>query len=201
MPLTMQRDISTTDHPHSDLPIPVHFARGCPRTVRMDLDNLLIAIEAIDLRAVDRMMLSLPDLGLEELIPTQVKLWRMRNTNPMRRHYQRANLSWDELRALVLIVCEITKPLNTVLRQLVITAQYEAEGKIEALGLQQNQLFLDHYVSRFRSLYKSRMRSPSILNDDELRELAIHLLNQLLFCSGTAATDRLWHALFYGAVA
>ncbi|WP_041699646.1 DUF3038 domain-containing protein [Thalassoporum mexicanum] len=197
----MQRDISTTDHPQPDLPIPAHFSRGCPRSVRMDIDNLLIAVEAIDLRAVDRIMLSLPELGLDELIPTQVKLWRMRNTNPMRRHYQRTNLNWDELRALVLIACEVAKPLNTVLRQLIITSQHVAEEKIEALGLQQNQRYLDHYIKRFQALYKSRMRSPSILSDDELSELATHMLSQLLFCSGTAAPERLWHALFYGAIA
>jgi hypothetical protein len=84
---------------------------------------------------------------------------------------------------------------------LISTHQQIAEGKIEALGLQQNQAFLENYIDRFTSLYIGRMRSPSPLTKDEIRELAMQLLTRLLLCSGIAGEYRLWSSLFDGAIA
>jgi hypothetical protein len=194
----MQLNISQTAQAEIDLPVPHHFARGCPRSVRMDIDNLMLAIEAIDLQSVEAMLALVSQLKLEAVIPNRVSFWRMRNANPLRRNYQRANLEWAELRALVKLVCTVSQQLNTVLRLFVTTNQQVAENKIEALGLQQNQYYLDIYSERFSSLYLSRMRSPSLLSKAEIKELGLQLLTQLLFASGTAGELRLWHSLFDG---
>lgn len=37
-------------------------------------------------------------------------------------------------------------------------------------------------------------------SDDRLNELAINLLRQLLFCTGTSGTQRFWISLFDGEV-
>lgn len=184
-----------------ELPTPTGFSRGCPRSARMELDHLLLAIEAIDLQATDVMLHLVEQLQLQAVIPNRVTFWRIRNTNPLRRQYQRANLSWDEARALTMIICAIARPVNTLMRQMVTTCQQIAENKIDLLGLQQNKFFLDGYAERFRSLYISRMRSPSPLDNDEIRELALQTLTQLLFCGGSTGEVRLWHSLFDGAVA
>jgi hypothetical protein len=197
----MQLNISQTAQAEIDLPVPHHFARGCPRSVRMDVDNLMLALEAIDLQAIEGMLALVQQLQLEKVIPNRVTFWRMRNANPLRRNYQRANLEWDELRALVKLVCTLSQQFNTVLRLLVTTHQQVAENKIEALGLQQNQFYLDVYIERFSSLYTSRMRSPSPLSKADIKELGLQLLIQLLFASGTAGELRLWHSLFDGAMA
>lgn len=194
----MQLNISA---PQSlDLHFPKDFARGCPRSVRMDIDHLLLAIEALDLEAVDAMIALIEQLGLEKTIPSRVAFWRLRNTNPLRRNYQRATLNSDELKALVKIVCVIAKQVDTGLRMLLSTHQQMLEGKIEALGLQQNQAFLENYIDRFKSLYISRMRSPSPLSPEDIRELALQMLTRLLLCSGVAGEYRLWNSLFDGAV-
>jgi hypothetical protein len=70
-----------------------------------------------------------------------------------------------------------------------------SEQKIEALGLQQNLAYLEGYLNQFHDLFLSRMRSPSALNDSEIKDLAIHLLTQLLFCSGSLGEQRLWSNL------
>ncbi|MEE3717060.1 DUF3038 domain-containing protein [Tumidithrix elongata RA019] len=199
--LTMQLNISQTAQAEIDLPVPHHFARGCPRSVRMDIDNLMLAIEAIDLQAIEAMLALVPQLKLEAVIPNRVSFWRLRNANPLRRNYQRSNLGWEELRALVKLVCTMSQQFNTILRLLVTTHQQVAENKIEALGLQQSQFYLDLYVERFSSLYLSRMRSPSPLSKADIKELGLQLLTQLLFASGTAGELRLWHSLFDGATA
>ena len=184
-----------------DLHVPKDFVRGCPRSVRMDIDHLLLAIEALDLEAVEVMLALIEQLNLGKTIPSRVAFWRLRNTNPLRRNYQRASLSWDELKALVKIVCNLSSQLGTGLRLLISTDQQMTEGKIEALGLQQNQAFLENYIERFTSLYVGRMRSPAPLNKQEISELALQLLTRLLLCSGIAGEFRLWNSLFDGAIA
>ena len=184
-----------------DLHVPKDFVRGCPRSVRMDIDHLLLAIEALDLEAVEVMLALIEQLNLGKTIPSRVAFWRLRNTNPLRRNYQRASLSWDELKALVKIVCNLSSQLGTGLRLLISTDQQMTEGKIEALGLQQNQAFLENYIELFTSLYIGRMRSPAPLNKQEISELALQLLTRLLLCSGIAGEFRLWNSLFDGAIA
>ena len=184
-----------------DLHVPKDFVRGCPRSVRMVIDHLLLAIEALDLEAVEVMLALIEQLNLGKTIPSRVAFWRLRNTNPLRRNYQRASLSWDELKALVKIVCNLSSQLGTGLRLLISTDQQMKEGKIEALGLQQNQAFLENYIERFTSLYIGRMRSPAPLNKQEISELALQLLTRLLLCSGIAGEFRLWNSLFDGAIA
>ncbi len=184
-----------------DLHVPKDFVRGCPRSVRMDIDHLLLAIEALDLEAVEVTLALIEQLNLGKTIPSRVAFWRLRNTNPLRRNYQRASLSWDELKALVKIVCNLSSQLGTGLRLLISTDQQMMEGKIEALGLQQNQAFLENYIERFTSLYIGRMRSPAPLNKQEISELALQLLTRLLLCSGIAGEFRLWNSLFDGAIA
>jgi hypothetical protein len=195
----MQLNISASVN--LELVVPKDFVRGCPRSVRMDVDHLLLAIEALELESVELMLSLVEQLGLESAIPNRVVFWRLRNTNPLRRNYQRGTLSWDELKALVKIICAIAQQFNTGLRLLHSTYQQMTEGKIESLGLQQNQAFLEGYIDRFRSLYVGRMRSPSPLNNAEIRDLALQLLTRLLLCSGTAGEYRLWNSLFDGATA
>jgi hypothetical protein len=179
----------------SHLAAPLDSTQGCGSAVRMDLDHLLLAIESIDLQATDAILQLIPQLGLESTIPNRVTFWRIRNTNPYRRNYQRGTLSWQEAKALVLIIGAIARNLNTHLRLLVTTVQQVAENKIDILGLQQNQAYLDAYLDQFRSLYLSRMRSPSTLTTEEIEKLAIHLLTQLLFCGNSLGEQRLWNSL------
>ncbi|HEY9656835.1 MAG TPA: DUF3038 domain-containing protein, partial [Allocoleopsis sp.] len=69
----------------------------------------------------------------------------------------------------------------------------------------ENHLRLARYLERFRAHFRSRMnpkRSAVMAYDDErLNQLALSLLGQLLFCTGTAGTQRLWSSLFDGEVA
>ena len=40
-----------------------------------------------------------------------------------------------------------------------------------------------------------------VYDDEKLNQLALNLLSQLLFYTGTAGTQRLWNSLFDGEVA
>ncbi|MBW4661108.1 MAG: DUF3038 domain-containing protein [Drouetiella hepatica Uher 2000/2452] len=173
----------------------------CPRRVRQQIDLVLLAIEALDLGGSEAILWSSKELGLQDIIKNRVVAWKLRATNPMRRNSQRQPLSLTEAKALVLIICHLAEQLATVVRQLLLA--YEQ--------LTEKQLSLDHsprlanYLERFRAHFRSRMnpkRSTVMTYDDEkLNQLALNLLSQLLFCTGTAGTQRLWNSLFDGEVA
>ncbi len=180
------------------LEVPTELAHGCPRSVGMQLDHLMLAIEAMNLEGVEALLAAAQELGLEKWVPHRVAFWQLRNTNPLRKQYQRQKLQWEEAKALTGIVCRVAQQLNTAFRFLVMTHQQVLEGKIETLGLQQNQAYLDFYTDRFRELYQARMKNK--LSDRDSLDLANYLLLQLLFISGSGGEQRLWHSLIDGAV-
>ncbi|NJK36021.1 MAG: DUF3038 domain-containing protein, partial [Oscillatoriales cyanobacterium SM2_2_1] len=94
------------DLPANELP--------CPREVRIWIDQLLVAIEALDLQAVEAMIEMTKQHHLQDLVPNRVGLWRLRNTNPLRRNYQRRELSWLELKSLVCLTCAMASQMNTI---------------------------------------------------------------------------------------
>jgi Protein of unknown function (DUF3038) len=171
--------------------IPRHVATS----LSIDLDCLLLALESIDLSAVEVMLASVEQLGLGETIPNRVALWRLRSTNPLRKQHQKVLLDWQGAKALTAIAAALAKMLNTYLRLLVNTQQQAFEQKIETYGLQQNLALVEEYVERFYANYRSRMKAPLSLEPAEIRDLAKQLLIQLLFCSGSAGGERLWHNL------
>lgn len=171
--------------------IPHHIATS----LSIDLDCLLLALEAIDLSAVEVMLGLVEQLSLQDTIPNRVALWRLRSANPLRKQHQKILLDWQGAKALTAIAAALAKMLNTYLRLLVNTQQQAYENKIESFGLQQNLGLLEEYVERFYANYRSRMRAPLSLEPVEIRDLARQLLVQLLFCSGSAGEARLWHSL------
>jgi hypothetical protein len=172
----------------------------CPRRTRIQLDLILLAIEALDLTGSEAILAVLQDLELQSVIPNRVALWQLRSTNPMRKLSQRRGMSLTEAKALTVVICYLARPLTAVLRQLVLSYQQLAA----------NQLSPDHdarladYLERFRSLFRSRMnprRTVTIYqSDEELDELALTQLSRLLFCTGTSGMQRLWISLFDGEV-
>jgi Protein of unknown function (DUF3038) len=179
-----------------DMPLRGH---SCPRRARQQIDLLLLAIEALDLGGSEAVLLVAQELSLKPILKHRVYLWQLRSTNPLRRYTQRIPLSQSEAKALVAIVCNLARRLTVPIRELLLAYQ-----KLQEKGLSpQHHFRLADYLERFRAHFRSRMnpkRSAVIVyNDDEkLNELALELLKQLLFCTGTAGTQRLWVSLFDG---
>ncbi len=181
-----------------DLPID---ERGCPRRTRLQIDLILLAIEALELSGSEAILAVANELELKEVIKNRVNLWRLRSTNPLRRAHSRRILTLKEAKALVLIACYLARRLTVVIRELLLTYQKMSDKQIP---LEQN-LRLSNYLERFKAHYRSRMnprRSAVIAysSDDKLERLALSLLEQLLFCTGTAGVQRFWVSLFDGEV-
>lgn len=181
------------------LPDPAIEGQGCPRRTRMEIDLILLAIEALELGGSEAILTFAEELDLKAIIKDRVNLWRMRSSNPLRRAHMRRPLSVTEAKALVVIACYMARRLTAVIRQLLALYQQMSEKQIP---LEQN-LRLSNYLERFRAHFKSRMHARrsgvmALNSDDKLDDLAINLLEKLLFCTGTAGMQRFWISLFDG---
>ena len=174
---------------------------GCSRRTRFQIDLILLAIEALEIGSSEAILTVALELELREIIKDRVNLWRLRSTNPLRRAHTRRPLSLIEAKALVVIACYLARRLTVLIRQLLLAYQQMTEKQIP---LEQN-LRLSNYLERFRAHFKSRMnpRRSGIVaysSNEKLNDLAMELLEQLLFCTGTAGMQRFWISLFDGEV-
>jgi len=173
----------------------------CPRRARLQIDLLLLAIEALDLGGSEAILSTADDLDLRGIIKNRVILWRLRSTNPFRRYSQRRPLTLIEAKALVVITCYLARRLTVLVRQLLLAQQQLNEKQLSA----EHHFRLSEYLERFRAHFRGRMnaRRAGVMvysSDEKLDELALDLLAQLLFCTGTSGMQRLWISLFDGEV-
>jgi hypothetical protein len=182
-----------------DLPVP---EGSCPRRARWDIDLMLLAIEALDISGSEAILYAADELGLQDVIKNRVALWRMRNTNPLRRQAQRRSLSLLEAKALVVIGCSLARRLTVLIRQLLLAHQQLSEQKLSM----DHHYRLNEYLERFRAHFRSRMNAKRSAvavyteSDERLNQLAIAQLSRLLFCTGTHGMQRFWISLFDGEV-
>jgi hypothetical protein len=207
--MNVSADVKTFNSPASEampmildtLPDPAIAGHGCPRRTAVQIDLMLLAIEALELGGSEAILAFADELDLKNIIKDRVNLWRMRSSNPLRRAHIRRPLSILEAKALVIITCYIARRLTVVIRQLLTIYQQLDEKQIP---LEQN-LRLGNYLERFRRHFKSRMNARrsgliALNSDEKLDELAIDLLGKLLFCTGTTGMQRFWISLFDGEV-
>ncbi len=179
------------------------LSEECSPRTQQKIDLILLAIEALELGSSEYMLATAKELNLQEIIKNRVVLWRLRCTNPWRRSYTRNALELKEAKALVVIASHRTRQLTVLIRQLLL-----AEQQMREKGLPlENHFRLSEYLERFRVHFRSRMNprrakvATYLSSEEELNELALSLLSQLLFCTGTVGMQRLWISLFDGEIA
>ncbi len=174
----------------------------CSIHTQQQIDLLLLAIEALELGASEKMLVTIKQLELESIIPSRVFLWHLRCSNPWRRSYTRELLSLDHAKVLVILITSRAKQLTVLIRQLLLA---ERQMRTRNFPLE-NHFRLSIYLERFRAHFRSRMNSRRtkvslyLASEAELNELALSLLKKLLFCTGTKGTERLWFSLFDGEI-
>jgi Protein of unknown function (DUF3038) len=182
-----------------DFPIPEGV---CPRRTSLQIDLLLLAIEALDLGGSEAILVMIQELGLSGVIKNRVALWQLRNTNPLRRYAQRSTMSILEAKALVVTTCYLARRLTVLVKQLLLASQQLSDKNLSP----DHHFRLSEYLGRFRAHFRSRMNPKragvvAYSSDDKLNDLAIELLGKLLFCTGTSGMQRLWVSLFDGEIA
>ncbi len=181
----------------------VPISKGvCTPHIQQKIELILLAIEALELGGSEYMLAMAKELELEEIIKNRVVLWRLRCSNPWRRSYTRNLLQLEQAKALVAIATYIARRLTVAIRELLLAEQQMREKE---LPLEQN-FRLSWYLERFEAHFRSRMNprrakvATYLDSQEQLNELALSLLSELLFCTGTVGMQRLWISLFDGEV-
>ncbi|BAZ03842.1 DUF3038 domain-containing protein [Calothrix sp. NIES-3974] len=160
--------------------------------IKTQLDLILLALEALTGIGSEAMLAAAIDLGLESKVPDRVALWRLRQSNPMRKGQGgRKKLDVEEARSLVLITCHLAKQNQELIRRAVSLLEQVAESDREP---HQTELLGD-YIDEFCNTYQERMEEEVPTAIDSLTNLALKLLIDLLFYSGPGGHRRLWLAL------
>jgi hypothetical protein len=160
--------------------------------IKTHLDLILLALEALAKISSDGILQAAQELNLDTVVADRVGLWRLRQSNPLRKSSGgRKKLDVEEARSLVMIICHIAKKNQELIRRAVtlleqMTAQKKEPHRTALLG---------DYLDSFTNIYQERMGDGENLSSEGLTHLGFKLLIDLLFYSATNGHRRLWLAL------
>ncbi|OUL20734.1 hypothetical protein BV378_28910 [Nostoc sp. RF31YmG] len=160
--------------------------------IKTQLDLVLLALETLTGIGSEAMLSAAIDLNLESRVPDRVALWRLRQSNPLRKGQGgRKKLDVEEARSLVLITCYLAKQHQELTRRAVGLLEQMAENNQEP----HQTALLGDYIDAFCNTYQERMEEDEEISTDLLTQLALKLLVDLLFYSAPGGHRRLWLAL------
>ncbi|QLE58130.1 DUF3038 domain-containing protein [Nostoc sp. TCL26-01] len=160
--------------------------------IKTQLDLVLLALETLTKIGSEAMLSAAMSLNLESRVPDRVALWRLRQSNPLRKGQGgRKKLDIEEARSLVLIICYLAKQHQELIRRAVGLLEQMAEKNREP----HQAALLGDYIDAFCNTYQERMEEDEQISTDLLTHLALKLLVDLLFYSATGGHRRLWLAL------
>lgn len=189
MPLPVKTPTATTQW--RDLPLQHEPDPTQLDNIKTQLDLVLMALEALAGIGSEAMLQAASDLNLESMVADRVALWRLRQSNPLRKSSGgRKKLDVEEARSLVLITCYLAKQHQELIRRAVALLEQMAEQHREP----HTAALLGDYLDVFSNTYEERMEEAE-MSPDGLSHLAFKLLIDLLFYSSPNGHRRLWLAL------
>jgi hypothetical protein len=161
-------------------------------SIKAHLDLLLLALESLTGVTSDGIIQAAKDLQLETAIGNRIQLWRLRQSNPLRKSSGgRKKLDVEEARAMVLIICHLAQQYQDSIRRACTILEEMSEQK-KKLHL---SAFLGDYLDNFCNAYQERIQEDTTFSGDKLEHLACKLLIDILFYSAKNGHRRLWLAL------
>lgn len=183
----------TPSPPWDDLPIAQEPDAVQLDNIKAHLDLVLMALEALAGIGSEAMLQAAAELKLESIVTDRVALWRLRQSNPLRKSQGgRKKLDVEEARSLVLIVCYLAKQHQELIRRAVALLEQLAQENQEP----HRTALLGDYLDAFSNTYQERMEEAMSVPPETLTSLALKLLIDLLFYSSPNGHRRLWLALF-----
>ncbi len=160
--------------------------------IKTQIDLVLLALESLAGIGSEAMLQAASALNLESKIPDRVTLWRLRQSNPLRKgEGGRKKLDIEEARSLVLIACFLAKQHQELIRRAIDLLEQAAQNDSEP----HKTAMLGDYLDAFNNTYQERMEDDRNISTDQLTQLALKLLVDLLFYSSPGGHRRLWLAL------
>lgn len=164
--------------------------------IKAHLDLILLSLEAIANLSSEAMLQAAKELNLESTIADRVELWRLRQSNPLRKSSGgRKKLDVEEARSLVLIIAYLAKQNQELLRRAVNLLEQVTEQNQEP----HHTALLGDYIDKFINTYQARMTEEREMTPTILYQLALKLLIDLLFYSGNNGHRLLWLAILEGS--
>lgn len=159
--------------------------------IKTHLDLVLLALEALLGSGSEALLQAAAELNLADQLADRVTLWRLRQSNPLRKGTSgRKKLDVEEARSLVLISCHVAKQHQELIRRaVVLLEQLTAENRQP-----HEAALIGNYLDRFTNNYQERMFTDA-KKPLALTPLALKLLVDLLFYSSPSGPRRLWLAL------
>ncbi|HEY9652107.1 MAG TPA: DUF3038 domain-containing protein [Coleofasciculaceae cyanobacterium] len=190
----MRSTLKTPSHapPWEELPLAQTPDSMQLDNIKAQLDLVLLALEALAGIGSEEMLQAATDLKLESMVSDRVSLWRLRQSNPLRKSSGgRKKLDVEEARSLVLIICHLAKQHQELIRRAVALLEQMAEQNSEP----HRTALLGDYLDTFSNTYQERMEQGENISTELLTHLALKLLVDLLFYSSPNGHRRLWLAL------
>ena len=155
------------------------------------LDLLLLILETIDLNGIQSLFALSNRLNLNDVLPNKVTIWKLRNSNPLRKSYVNNNIKPNEFDALIKITVEMSKYLYPYIREILKSKE----------DLNENSVIWNDFKKRFIELINERfnkdsMRVAKILNQTENEEIIVKSLLTLSLCISNNGYQKLKNLLF-----
>ena len=124
-------------------------------------------------------------------MPNKVTIWKLRNSNPLRKSYVNNNIKLDEFDALIKITVEMSRYLYPYIREIL---QSNEDPKV-------NSIIWNDFNNRFIELIYERlninsMRVKKLLNRTLNDEILIKSLLTLSLCISNQGYEKLKFFLF-----
>ncbi len=150
------------------------------------LDLLLLAIESIDLNGGESLIWVAQQLGLENVFPNRVELWKQRCHNPLRRSTRRGSLDSTESEGLILLLCSMSQRLYPLIHQLL-----SSKEPIE-LSRERWKLLNKRLIHLMEERMNTRLSSVQrLMTPTKVKELSRQLVFTLALSAGPGGVDRL----------
>ena len=141
------------------------------------MDLLLLILETIDLNGIQSLYALSNRLDLDHLLPNKVTIWKLRNSNPLRKSYVHNNIKLNEFEALIKITVEMSKYLYPYIREIL-----QSKGDPD-----KNSIVWNEFIKRFTELISERFNTNSVrvkklLSHTQNEEILIKSLFTLSLC-------------------
>ena len=173
---------------------PPHPQRTLSRRGLERLDLLLLCAEALDLNGGEAMVWLSEEMGLTDLFPNRVELWKRRCSNPLRRTTRRETLSEAEADGLIRILNALADRLYPMLRSLLSSAESPQ------LNEQRWALFRGRLQELLQERFNPRRGGVQrLLDREEGPLLCRELIQTMALSAGPGGFDRLKASLLDAA--
>ncbi len=152
---------------------------------------MLLILETIDLNGIQSLYALSNRLDLNDVLPSKITIWKLRNNNPLRKSYVNNNIKLNEFDALIKITVEMSKYLYPYIREILKSKE----------DIKENSIIWNDFNKRFIELIKERfnvdsMRVKKLLNQADNGEIIIKSLLILSFCISNQGYQKLKNFLY-----